>query len=83
MHRSQARHRHGTVAEDSPAGPLGDTVLTMKEVADYLGVSRQFIYLLCARDPAFQTFRVGAVRRMRRSTLERWVHQQETSRHGR
>ncbi len=60
-----------------------DAILTMREVAAYLGVSRQMIYLLSTRDPSFQTFKVGAARRMRMSALERWVHQQETGRHDR
>jgi len=70
-------------ASGDSSGLERDGILTMREVADYLGVSRQMIYLLLTRDPSFQTFKVGAARRMRRSTLERWVHQQEAGRHDR
>ena len=53
-----------------------DSFLTPHEVADYLNVSRRFVYeRIASRDLEFQF--VGRLRRIRFSTLEAWLIRQQ------
>lgn len=52
-----------------------DEFLSPKQVADTLGVSRKFVYERIARGD-LESQSVGRLRRIRRSSLEKWLNSQ-------
>ena len=58
---------------DPPKTPKqGRAVMTVKEVADFLGVSVTTVYRLTRRDPTFPAYRIGTDWRWNREDVDRW-----------
>ena len=55
-----------------------DTVMTVKEVADYLRVNQRTVYRL-AVDGKLPAFKVGATWRFKRSDIDGWIAAQAAS----
>lgn len=55
-----------------------DTVMTVKEVADYLRVNQRTVYRL-AVDGKLPAFKVGATWRFKRNDIDRWIAAQAAS----
>jgi len=55
-----------------------DSVMTVKEVADYLRVNQRTVYRL-AGDRKLPGFKVGTTWRFKRADIDRWIDAQATS----
>lgn len=56
-----------------------EVLLTVDEVAEYLGLRRQTIYNRVSTDPTFPRLKVGGALRFRRSALDQWLEDQNPS----
>ncbi len=54
---------------------MSETILTIKEVADYLKVTERTLYRL-AQEGKIPAFKVGGSWRFRRDDLDRWIEDQ-------
>ena len=54
---------------------MGDQILTVKEVAEYLKVNERTVYRM-ATDKKIPAFKVGGSWRFRESELEQWIQDQ-------
>ena len=57
----------------------GDRLLSIKEAASILGVSRATVYKIIASDPDLRTIKVRRQRRVRVSDLEVWLQLKQAS----
>ena len=57
---------------------MGDQILTVKEVADYLKVNERTVYRM-ATAKKIPAFKVGGSWRIKLSELERWIEEQHVS----
>lgn len=55
---------------------MGDTILTIREIAEYLKIKEKTAYALVARGD-IPGFKVGGSWRFRRSEIEKWIKRQE------
>jgi len=55
---------------------MGDTILTIREIAEYLKIKEKTAYALVARGD-IPGFKVGGSWRFRRSEIEKWIKKQE------
>ena len=63
--------------------PDSDRLLTVPEVAEVLGVSRNLVYRFVALDPTFSVVRLGRLVRVREGALARWIRRGEERSTGR
>lgn len=69
-------HSHAaSYAEFSDMSTATDSVMTVKEVADYLRVNQRTVYRL-AVEKKLPGFKVGTTWRFKRSDIERWIDAQ-------
>ena len=54
---------------------MGDQILTVKEVSDYLKVNERTVYRMAA-DKKIPAFKVGASWRFKLNELEAWIKEQ-------
>ena len=54
---------------------MGDQVLTVKEVAEYLKVNERTVYRMASANK-IPGFKVGASWRFKQSEIERWISEQ-------
>lgn len=54
---------------------MGETLLTVKQVAARLGIGRTTVYELIGRQE-IRTIKIGRARRVPESTLDQWIAQQ-------
>lgn len=57
--------------------PVSDSVMTVKEVADYLRVNQRTVYRL-AVERRLPGFKVGATWRFKRSDIDAWIAAQSS-----
>ena len=55
--------------------PIKRTTLTVDEVAEYLGISKEMIYILC-REKRIAHFRIGRRILFKREAIDRWIDSQ-------
>lgn len=55
---------------------MGDTILTIREIAEYLKIKEKTAYALAARGD-IPGFKVGGSWRFRHSEIEKWIRRQE------
>jgi len=55
--------------------PIRRTTLTVKEVAEYLGISSDMVYILC-REKRIAHFRIGARILFKREAIDKWIDSQ-------
>jgi len=72
--------------DESAEGPedeetMSETILTIKEVADYLKVTERTLYRL-AQEGKIPAFKVGGSWRFRREDLDRWIQDQTNAAEG-
>ena len=58
---------------------MPDQLLTMQEVQDRLSISESMLYRLIREDQHFQTLKIRGARRMRESSLMKWLEKQEAN----
>ena len=61
--------------------PASYDIMTLREVAEYLGCAKITVYRLIKRDE-FPAFRLNTYLRFRRADIERWIAQQHASQAG-
>jgi len=60
---------------------MSETILTIKDVADYLKVTERTLYRL-AQEGKVPAFKVGGSWRFRREDLDRWISDQTNAAEG-
>lgn len=55
--------------------PIKRSTLTVKEVAEYLGISSDMVYILC-REKRIAHFRIGTRILFKKEAIDRWIEQQ-------
>lgn len=71
-------HQGGMSTEPDVPGPDEDRIITLAELADWLGVPLQTLYDLRAHGRGPRAFRIGRELRVRRSEALRWMASLET-----
>jgi len=66
----------------SGVGPMGDQILTVKDVADYLKVNERTVYRMAA-SAKLPAFKVGASWRFKKEGIDAWIEQQNNQNRGR
>lgn len=75
--RSGGRGPGTTGGSFATLDPDSDRLLTVPEVAEVLGVSRNLVYRFVALDPTFPVIRLGRLVRVREGALARWIRRGE------
>ncbi|MBL1294163.1 MAG: helix-turn-helix domain-containing protein [Thiotrichales bacterium] len=61
--------------------PVGDQIMTVKEVADYLKVNERTVYRMAAASK-IPAFKVGGSWRFKQIEIERWIKEQSNNNSG-
>jgi excisionase family DNA binding protein len=65
----------------SGIAPMGDQILTVKDVADYLKVNERTVYRMAA-SAKLPAFKVGASWRFKEADIEKWIKEQSNDSDG-
>ena len=55
--------------------PIKRSTLTVKEVAEYLGISSDMVYILC-REKRIAHFRIGSRILFKKEAIDNWIEKQ-------